>query len=86
LREWLINTRLSIAEGSGTAKAIDYSLNRWPALCRYATAGDLPIDNNPIENDIRPIAIGKNYPRSTIRQGTRPRAAACAAVRVLGFA
>ena len=27
----------------------------------------------------------RNYPRSTIRQGTRPRAAACAAVRVLGF-
>ena len=39
LREWLINTRLSVAEGSATAKAIDYSLNRWPALCRYATAG-----------------------------------------------
>jgi hypothetical protein len=26
---------------------------------RYADAGDLPIDNNPVENAIRPIAIGK---------------------------
>jgi hypothetical protein len=69
LHAWLIATRLSVAEGSGTAKALDYSLKRWPALCRYATAGHLPIDNNPIENDIRPVAIGKNYPRSTIRQG-----------------
>lgn len=26
---------------------------------RYAQTGDLPIDNNPVENAIRPIAIGK---------------------------
>lgn len=29
------------------------------ALIRYAESGSLPIDNNPIENAIRPIAIGK---------------------------
>ena len=59
MREWLIATRANIADGSGMANALDYSLKRWPALCRYATAGHLPIDNNPIENDIRPIALGK---------------------------
>lgn len=59
LREWLIATRLGVAEGSALAKAIDYSLKRWPALSRYASAGHLPIDNNPVENDIRPVAIGK---------------------------
>ena len=59
LHAWLLNTRLSIADGSGTANALDYSLKRWPALCRYATAGHLPIDNNLLENDIRPIALGK---------------------------
>jgi hypothetical protein len=48
-----------VANGGGTAKAIDYSLKRWAALSRYATAGHLPIDNNPVENTIRPIAIGK---------------------------
>ena len=42
-----------------TPCAIDYTLNRWPALIRYAETGHLPIDNNPIENAIRPIAIGK---------------------------
>ena len=26
---------------------------------RYAQTGDLPIDNNPVENAIRPIALGK---------------------------
>ena len=45
--------------GSALAKAIDYSLKRWPALICYADSGDLPIDNNPVENTIRPIAIGK---------------------------
>ena len=59
LRTWLIQTRSSVAEGGGTAKALDYSIKRWPALMRYADSGVLPIDNNPVENAIRPIAIGK---------------------------
>ena len=41
------------------AKAIDYALKRWLALVRYAGTGHLPIDNNPVENVIRPIALGK---------------------------
>jgi len=59
LHAWLQTTRRTVAEGSGIAKAIDYSLKRWPVLMRYAQSGDMPIDNNPIENAIRPIAIGK---------------------------
>lgn len=59
LHTWLRQMRLTVADGSGIAKAIDYSLKRWPALIRYAASGVLPIDNNPIENAIRPIAIGK---------------------------
>ena len=57
--DWLLRTRVSVANGGGTAKAIDYSLKRWAALRRYATDGQFPIDNNPVENTIRPIAIGK---------------------------
>ena len=59
LHAWLTQTRLTVADGGGMARAIDYSLKRWPALMRYAESGVLPIDNNPIENAIRPIAIGK---------------------------
>lgn len=59
LHDWLIRTRMTVAHGGGTARAIDYSLKRWAALRRYATDGRLPIDNNPVENAIRPIAIGK---------------------------
>ena len=70
MQAWLLATRTTVANGGGTAKAMDYSLRRWVALSRYADSGDLPIDNNPVENAIRPICIGKNYPRSTIRQGS----------------
>ena len=38
---------------------MDYALKRWPSLIRYAQTGHLPIDNNPVENTIRPIALGK---------------------------
>ena len=44
---WLTATRRSVADGSGTAKAIDYTLGRWAALMRYVESGSLPIDNNP---------------------------------------
>ncbi len=59
MHEWLIHLRVTTADGSGLARAIDYSLNRWASLIRYAQTGNLPIDNNPVENAIRPIAIGK---------------------------
>lgn len=56
---WLLQTRQTSADGGALSRAIDYSLKRWPAILRYADSGHLPIDNNPIENAIRPIAIGK---------------------------
>lgn len=59
MHDWLIRLRIATADGSGLARAIDYSLNRWESLIRYAQTGNLPIDNNPVENAIRPIAIGK---------------------------
>lgn len=59
LRAWLQELRPTVANGGALAKAIDYALRRWPALVRYAHTGELPIDNNPVENAIRPIALGK---------------------------
>jgi transposase len=60
LHQWLLQNRQKVPEGSATAKAIGYSLNRWGALTRYIDDGELPIDNNWVENQIRPIAIGRN--------------------------
>ena len=59
LHAWMICTRQTVADNSGMARALDYSLKRWWAIARYVEDGALPIDNNPVENAIRPIAIGK---------------------------
>jgi hypothetical protein len=60
LQTWLERQLTQIPEGSATAKAILYSLRRWSALTRYLDDGTLPIDNNWVENRIRPIALGRN--------------------------
>ena len=60
LHEWMTLQRRQVPDGSATAKALDYSLRRWVALTRFAGDGELPVDNNWIENQIRPIAIGRN--------------------------
>jgi transposase len=60
LHQWMQLTRQKITDGSATARALDYSLKRWVALTRFVDDGRLPVDNNWIENQIRPIAIGRN--------------------------
>lgn len=59
LHKWMLAQRSQVANGGATAKALDYSLKRWGALTRYIDDGRLPIDNNWIENQIRPIALGR---------------------------
>ena len=76
LHNWLIQTRAQTANGGGSAKALDYTLKRWPSLIRYAQTGHLPIDNNPVENVIRPIAIGKKNWLFTGSERAGQRAAA----------
>jgi transposase len=59
IKAWLDQLRPRILGNSGTANAIDYTLRCGPALIRYADDGTYPIDNNPAENAIRPIALGR---------------------------
>jgi len=56
---WLLLKRQQATDGTAAARAIDYSLKRWDALVRFVDDGDLPIDNNHMENRIRPIALGR---------------------------
>lgn len=60
LHDWLIGQRAALTNGTRTARAIDYTLKRWDALVRYINDGNLPIDNNWVENQIRPWALGRN--------------------------
>lgn len=46
-------------DGTATAKAMDYSLQRWGALTRYLSDSALPIDNNFDEQQIRCWATGR---------------------------
>ena len=49
-------------EGTPIHKAIGYTLNRWSKLIAYVDNGEIEIDNNLVENAIRPLALGrKNY-------------------------
>ena len=59
---WLRLQRTQVPDGTNFAEAIDYSLNAWKALTLHLDDGAVAIDNNLIENSIRPVALGrKNY-------------------------
>jgi transposase len=59
---WLQQQYVQVLPQSLIGKAIAYSLQRWERLSRYTEDGRLNIDNNPVENSIRPVALGrKNY-------------------------
>ena len=59
LHVWLRLERQRVPDGSAIAGAIDYSLNRWTALTAYLVDGNVAIDNNHIENLMRPWAMGR---------------------------
>lgn len=61
LHAWLLQQRALVPSGSATARAIQYSLGRWDALMRYLDDGRLPPDNNRVENQIRPVALGRAH-------------------------
>ena len=59
LHVWLKLERSRVADGGGIAAALDYSLRRWAALGRFLHDGDVSIDNNHVENLMRPWAMGR---------------------------
>lgn len=62
LREWMLKEYQYVTPGSPIGKALAYSLKRWKELTVFTTDGRLEIDNNKIENEIRPVALGrKNF-------------------------
>ena len=58
LHQWMLIHRQKVPDGSGTARALDYSIKQWIALTRYLDYGAVLIDNNWVENHIRPWALG----------------------------
>lgn len=62
MENWMKENIIQVLPKSAIGKAIAYTLKLWPRLIRYADDGRCEIDNNLIENAIRPVALGrKNY-------------------------
>jgi transposase len=62
LGAWMKEQYVKVLPKSTIGKALGYSIERWSRLSEYVNDGRLNIDNNPVENSIRPVALGrKNY-------------------------
>ena len=59
LKNWMEVTLPTVTPQSALGKALAYMEKYWPMLERYTERGDLPIDNNRVENAIRPFVIGR---------------------------
>jgi len=59
LKAWLDKTKSQVPPRSLTGQAIGYMLGQWESLVRYVDDGRLEIDNNKVENAIRPFVVGR---------------------------
>jgi transposase len=72
LKTWMLENYKAVLPQSTIGQAMHYSLQRWDKLCLYTTNGRLQMDNNLVENAIRPVAIGrKNYLFAGSHNGAR---------------
>jgi transposase len=58
-RAWLDRSLTQTSEASKIGKAVRYALNNWSNLTSYLKDGRIEIDNNAVENRIRPFAVGR---------------------------
>lgn len=62
MKAWMLAEYPKVLPKSPIGKALSYALGLWDNMHYYTLHGHLQIDNNSIENAIRPIALGrKNY-------------------------
>ena len=72
LEAWLKENIIQVLPKSAIGGAIAYTLNLWPRLIRYVDDGRYEIDNNLVENSIRPVALGrKNYMFAGSHEGAK---------------
>lgn len=72
LNQWMKEQYMQVLPKSAIGKALAYSIERWEKLSLYSQNGMLRPDNNPVENSIRPVALGrKNYLFAGSHEGAR---------------
>jgi transposase len=59
LESWLRRQRARLSAKNETARAMDYSLKRWPALTRFLDDGRLCLSSNAAERALRCVAVGR---------------------------
>ena len=59
LHDWMEATLPGVTPSSALGAALAYMKKYWNRLTRYTERGDLPIDNNRVENCIRPFVVGR---------------------------
>lgn len=59
--KWMYETATRSSQNSRIGKAIGYTLPHLPRLSRFVNDGRFCIDNNLVENAIRPLALGRKY-------------------------
>ncbi|MFT5610123.1 MAG: transposase [Polaribacter sp.] len=75
LKKWLEKSLQHTPPKSSTGAALGYLHKNWEKLTAYTQDGRLNIDNNPVENAIRPFAVGrKNWMFSNSQAGAKASA------------
>ena len=59
LGQWVADTWPDVEPRTPLGQALTYAVNQWPSLERFLDDGRLPIDNNAVEREIRPIVVGR---------------------------
>jgi len=75
LKTWMMAQLNEVLPKSPIGKAIQYTLGLWDRLERYTQDGTWLIDNNRIENSIRPVALGRKttcLPAATMQLSEQP--------------
>jgi len=75
LKEWLDKSLQHTLPKGKLGEALSYLSKNWEKLTKYTEDGRLNIDNNPVENAVRPFAIGrKNWMFSNSQAGAKASA------------
>jgi transposase len=63
--------RERVSRTSKMGEALGYLMNHWDGLCVYLDDGRVEMDNNPVENLIRPLTLNRNYAKHQIMRRYR---------------
>jgi len=75
LKHWSEEITPKVPPKSALGKALHYLNHQWSRLIGYLDNGHYPIDNNPVENAIRPFTLGrKNWLFSSSVRGVKASA------------